>query len=449
MMRWCCGFLLLTVLGCTSDDTQTGEGKPFAGQSVSLLVIDNPSFAEAITRLRTAWQDRTGAVLEITAVETLPAKLSGYDVFVFPSPQLGILVDQNVLSPLAADRLENRQLAWSEVFESLRRGEARYGEQVFAVPLGSTSFMLMANAGLVKEDSLPETWEELITRTQTLPRDVEAIAMPLGDGWASLCYLAIAAPHAKRMGNYSALFDPETMRPQLNSPPFLRALEHLNTLYQAGSPEQLSYSPQNVQHEFLSGNVAMAIGWPLGTEAQEEQSISTRFAPLPGSREVYFTDRKSWEVRRNESPQVPLLNVQGTLGGIAAQSQHPQAAWQLLLDLAKSEWSDSVRKQTVYALPSRPRHLTQLPAGFSNALSEYRTAVQSTFSAQQHLDALRIPGRTRYLAALEAEIRQTLQGNQTPSAALEAATDAWERITNELGRSQQQAAYRRSIGMDF
>lgn len=450
MMRVCCGMLLLLLVGCTPEESAEPTGKPFAGQAVRLLVIDDASRAEAIQRVRTAWQERTGATLEVIAVAEIPEQLPEFDAVLFPSPLLGQLAERNALQPLSAERLESHQLAWAEVFEALRRGEARYGQQTYAIPLGSPTLLLMTNADLVPEETLPETWEELISATEKLPPETPAIALPLGDGWAGVCYLAIAAGYAKHAGNYSALFDPETMRPQLTSPPFVKALEQLKTLYQAGSPEQLKYAPWDVQQQLLSGKVAFAVGWPVASPEAEEQAVPIRFARLPGSREVYLADRASWELRRNESPHVPVLGIGGMLGGLAPQSEHPQAAWQLLLDVAKSDWSLSVRKASSQAYPSRPRHLTQLPRSFAEGnLSEYRVAYQESFSAQHWLDGLRIPGRARYLAALETEIQQTLQGKQTPQDALKAAHQAWEQITNELGREQQKTAYRRSIGMDF
>jgi hypothetical protein len=64
------------------------------------------------------------------------------------------------------------------------------------------------------------------------------------------------------------------------------------------------------------------------------------------------------------------------------------------------------------------------------------------------LCSLRVPGRTRYMAALDEMVLQAIQGDWTAAECLDAAAERWRTITEELGVKSQQAAYWRSLGME-
>jgi hypothetical protein len=69
-------------------------------------------------------------------------------------------------------------------------------------------------------------------------------------------------------------------------------------------------------------------------------------------------------------------------------------------------------------------------------------------SHSSYLFALRIPGRARYLAALDAAVRQTVAGEKSAADALAEAATEWRRITGELGVDAQRKAYRLSLGLE-
>lgn len=67
-------------------------------------------------------------------------------------------------------------------------------------------------------------------------------------------------------------------------------------------------------------------------------------------------------------------------------------------------------------------------------------------SPQVALD-LRIPGFSRYTKALEQELSRALDGAASVKEALDKVAADWELITDQIGRDQQLALYRASMGL--
>ena len=74
--------------------------------------------------------------------------------------------------------------------------------------------------------------------------------------------------------------------------------------------------------------------------------------------------------------------------------------------------------------------------------------MQASLSEHEILHAPRIPGRERYLAALDEAVQRALAGEAAPQTALDEAARRWREITAELGVDSQRNAYRRCLGME-
>jgi multiple sugar transport system substrate-binding protein len=60
---------------------------------------------------------------------------------------------------------------------------------------------------------------------------------------------------------------------------------------------------------------------------------------------------------------------------------------------------------------------------------------------------MRIPGYFQYTEVLEIELSKALAGQEQPQAALDTIAREWNRLTDEIGRDKQLAAYRSSMGL--
>ena len=78
---------------------------------------------------------------------------------------------------------------------------------------------------------------------------------------------------------------------------------------------------------------------------------------------------------------------------------------------------------------------------------EYADAITATFNTRQCALSPRIPGRDRYLAALDQAVQDSLSGTRTPQESLDQAAAEWNAVTQELGVDVQREAYRKSLGI--
>ena len=79
---------------------------------------------------------------------------------------------------------------------------------------------------------------------------------------------------------------------------------------------------------------------------------------------------------------------------------------------------------------------------------EWDVDLTGRLTAGRNTFALRIPGREKYLAALDQAVAAAVRGDQSPAAALAEAARQWHEITKELGLENQKAAYLQSLGLE-
>jgi multiple sugar transport system substrate-binding protein len=257
-------------------------------------------------------------------------------------------------------------------------------------------------------------------------------------------------------------FDPQHMKPLIESPGHVRALEVLVDLVQFGPREMLGWESGRSWDYFLAGHAALTFSWgDLGALAQQEGSKvkgKVGVAQLPGNREYFSLAQGKWA--RSEA----VNRVGNTTGGswagvISRHSKSPEATYYLLALMATRE------KSKVYAArgwdgldPGRSFHFLPpdgsakiddyLKARWDEAdVRDYLHAYHETFSNPLQLPYLRIPGTYGYLQALNRHVAEAVAGQVSAQAALKASALDFEEITIRVGRDAQRRAYRSSLGV--
>ncbi len=471
---------VLVLAGCPSPEPEAPEPEaPLAGTELRLTIVADPAMARSAERLRGEWNAQTGgrfSVAEATAEEVLAAASLPGDAVIVPSALLGPLAQRDGIAPVrprtpSADPFaaqpsaqpSARAAARAAVFEALRRGEAVWGATAMGIPFGSPVLVCYYRADLLKQVDRrpPRTWEEYRTLACLLAdanpgAEVWHGAMePLGPGWAGVVLLARAAPYAKHPANYSVWFDIQTMAPLIAGPPFVRALEELVEAAKLGPAESLEFDPDAVRRAFWSGRTAMALSWPTAAAADvpRDAAFGAGFAELPGSGKVYNISRTRWDARPEDGcSYVPLLAIAGRLGVVSREAAHPGAAQELLAWLSGPEWSTTVSARSPTTTLFRREHLAapgvwvEPPVG-RGAAAQYAKATEAALGRRHWVTALRIPGRERYLAALDQAVHAAVRGEASPQEALDTAAASWRATTDALGADAQRTAYRRSLGL--
>ena len=282
-------------------------------------------------------------------------------------------------------------------------------------------------------------------------------------GYAMFHFMSFSAPFVIGPDNPKLYwFDPQTMKPLLESPGHVRALKVLVDLVRFGPKEMLNWNIGTSWDDFLKGQAALTFTWgDLGGLAQQEGSkvrgkIGT--APIPGTREYYGIAQHRW-IKTAQPNQVGNVTGASWAGVISKHSKAPEAAYYLLALMATKE------KSTVYAArgwdavdPGRRFHF--LPPNGSARIEDYvrfgwdeadvrdySRAYFDNFTNKLQLPYLRIPGTFSYWQALDVHLSEAVTGQLSPEAALKAATIDFEEITIRVGRDRQKRAYRASLGL--
>jgi multiple sugar transport system substrate-binding protein len=451
----------LFALGCGgAADNKKGQGTgepPLKGNTLTLGVLGDPPLAAEVTRLTAEWQARTGGelkVVELSAEEAAQGKLAADVVFV-PTYAMGPLAEKGLLEPLPAPWRTAPQLAWDDFLEIPRLRESAWGESIHSVPLGSPGLVLFYRKDVLDEAGLepPRTWAEYQKIAEQFAKKPGGSIEPLGKGWAGITLLARAASYARHKSNYSDLFDVESMRPLIDGPPFVTALEELVAAYRTGPAKQLDFDPVGVSGAFLTGQGTLALSWmPAGNVAMAPHSAPCAFAEVPGATRAFDLTQRTWQDR--DGPQsVPLVSLNGRVGAVVKSSPHKGPALQLLLALTTGDWGARISRASSEPTASR-RSQWDKPEGWlprdlpAKAAAQYAAAAQKAAAQPMWMHALRIPGREAYLSALDDAVRAAVEGKEAPQAALTRAAGRWSEITAGLGKEAQRRAYQRSLGLE-
>ncbi len=491
-----------------NDATRAGKaaGRPApretAGPPLKLLVVGDERMTEAISRLEAEFAAQTG--VKFIAIGLPPADFAHMpapeaDALIVPSSFVGDLIERGWAESIPADELDRAGLAWSDVFEALAVREATWNGQAFAIPFGSPPLVCWYRADLFEtfRRRPPTTWAEyqesaaffadranLADSAPPVEAAWSGALEPWAPGWAGRLLLARAACYALDRDAYSTFFNIDTMKPLVDSPPFVRALDELVAARQlpgansAASDGRCTPDPADVRRAFLAGEAAMALTWPSGaksgpsdakrgpSDAKSDEAkpaadgvsasnaeFAIGFVTLPGSDMVYSQSGKRWNRRGPDEPRhATLLGLAGRWGLVMTASPRPADARRLLAWLSTT-WAprtcavseattmfrrSQLRKPEPWVDPDIERSAAkQYAQMLDGALSQPAAAVA----------APRIPGQDEYLAALDDAVAAVFVGERKSGAALVRAAETWNTITDRLGRERQRAAYRRGLGL--
>jgi multiple sugar transport system substrate-binding protein len=274
-------------------------------------------------------------------------------------------------------------------------------------------------------------------------------------------FLTLAAPYICSPTNKYFYFHPDTMKPLINSPGHLRALEDYIKFLPNGPREEISWTLGQGWNLFLSGKTAMEATWgDLPTLAQDSKNSVVQgkiaAAPIPGVPEAYDPVKGTWTKYK--------LNQAGNVNGgswhcvISKYARNKEAVYDFLAFMAnrKNAFYNVTHGFTGVQPGMRDEYLP--PAGTAT-LAEWKAQGWNEDDAKAFMDSyyanlalpvqepyLRIPGAADYWHQLDTRLSALLAGQTTPQKVLDDTAAAWEEITNRYGREQQKKLYVASFG---
>jgi multiple sugar transport system substrate-binding protein len=275
-------------------------------------------------------------------------------------------------------------------------------------------------------------------------------------------FMSMSAPYVVSKDQNLYWFDPKDMKPLINSPGHVKALEQLVELVKYGPEAMLGWSLGESWDYFLKGDAVLTFTWgDLGALAQQEGSkVKGKIgaAPIPGTLEVF--NPLTGQSTKVDQPNLVGNTTGGSWAGVISKfSKAPEASYYLLALMATTP------KSKVYAArgwdgvdPGRTFHFLPphgdakiddyLAAGWDkDDAAQYTNAYYDNFNDPVQLPYLRIPGTFEYWTALDVHLSEAATGAKSAKDALDATAQEWEAITDRLGRDDQLKSYKESLGL--
>jgi multiple sugar transport system substrate-binding protein len=274
-------------------------------------------------------------------------------------------------------------------------------------------------------------------------------------------FLTLAAPYVISPNNKYFYFNPDDMKPLMNSEGHVRALEDYVKFLANGPSEQIAWTLEQGWSPFLSGHAVMEPTWgdlPTLAQNRAHSSVQGRVGAtvIPGATDSFNPLTSQWE-------KSTLNTVGNTNGGswhcvISRLSKQKEAAYDFLAFMAnkKNAFFNVTNGWTGVQPGMKYEYFAPVGTG---RVEEWENQGWDKDDAIAYLNAyyanlilpaqqiyLRIPGAAEYWHELDVRISSVLSGARKPKEALDDIYQAWEQITDRYGRESQKKLYAESYG---
>lgn len=318
----------------------------------------------------------------------------------------------------------------------------------------------------------PNTWQEV----NQISKDVAGKTDPLTGlpahgfldplkGWGGFGMYFLtdrAGPYVKHPDDPAFLFDIDTMKPRINNPGWVQAIQDVMDLIKiegAYPADQINADPGTTGfQQFLAGTGSMLTWWgDIGSNARTSDTSVigdvVGFSAIPGSDRVYNHGKGAWENNYNEAPNNAYLGwgVYVT-NRVEGDAKKRKAAWSAAAHIGGKDISLWTSAYPSGFQPYRNSHFNYdewEAAGYDRAFVEdYLGSNLDTYNHPNSLNEPRIPGIFQYYSVAEDELAKGyagLYGSAQETA--DAIAVAWEKITDQIGRESQVKLYKAALGL--
>lgn len=496
--------LLIGILVVVLVFTAFAQQKPFAGVTITVFTQTPPFIAKPVEMFKGEWEAATGGKVELVTapwgemytkmMTSLTLGTGSFDLLIHPAawqpdfvPFL-VPLDGSVYPELNV--FTDVRLDWNDILPVYRERIASWAGKPYSVPLDGDLHIYYYRKDCIENFEYqkafyakygyplrpPITWQEVRDIAEFFTRDpatgqltgwdwdgdgekewgfVEAMRKAGQADWFFLSRVAAWVADPNRPG--SMFFDPDTMKPLINSPGHKEALKLWKEMVQFGVPGMLGFDSGEIRFQYAAGKACLAMDWAdIGIISDTDPASVIKgkvgYLLLPGTTKVWNYKTGQWEQQFN---QASFLAFGGWVGSVAKNrpEKNIKAAYDFLSFIGSPEKSlISVTTPQTGFNPSRASHAAPeampvwMAFGMVNPVAYIGTYTAAIAHPNVQVD-LRIPGTARYYEAMETAAVRVLAGELDPEKALDDVATEWDRITNEIGRANQLRAYRDMLGL--
>ena len=487
--------LLLLALILTASCSETSppslpssaNTKPFSGQSIHVIVpklharlISGPILDEVA-----AFQERTGAKIRVVTpgwnetIKKIDQSLidpdTHYDIYVVIAMWNGTLLGNNQIEPVP--EAIKQKIDWQDVLPIYRNTVLSWNNIAYGLPYDGDCINLYYRKDLFENQEHQQKFKQRYGYELTVPKTWTAFRdiADYFNGWdwdgdgkpeyglagnrvkgdiSMLQFFAQAGAFAKHPDDKAYYFDPDTLKPRINNPGFVEALQNYIDLVKLGPPGMANFAGHDVRNSFVSGEVALAIDWAdMGIYAVDSPVSIVKdkvgYGQIPGNDRVYNARTAQWDKRSNQ-----VASISGNwMFFINKDSEYKELAFEFAAHMTSPELTGKLTAISGNAVnPSRFSHFDN-PAswqqsGFSAASAKaYLDEINVSLSNKNVVYDITIPGAGEYYQVVDNHVHKAVMGDITAQQAMDMAAKEWEKITDKLGRKKQIAFYRSSLNL--
>jgi multiple sugar transport system substrate-binding protein len=470
-------------LGPTKANVKEGE---FAGVELTFMGLNNQNQHnflfrgflkswEAYTGAKINWIDLAQADYNARLQQSIATGTVDFDIIEMGAPFEGDTAGRGLLDEMPD--WVGKQIESDDLVDYLKPPVGTWDGKTYRVTIDGDCHTFAYRKDYFGEGSVsgkaepPKTWQEInevskavIGKTDPLTGlPTYGFLDPL-KGWGGFGFYFLedrATPYVKYPGDAAWLFDPDTMKPLVNNPGWVQAIQDVMDLIAANAypADQINADPGTTAFsQFLAGTGSMLTWWgDVGAAARTSDTSVVGdvvgFGINRGSDKVYNRKSGAWEEKYNEAPNMAYLGwgIYVT-NRVSGDEKKRKAAWSAAAHLGGKDLSLWTSAYPSGFQPYRQSHFKYdewEKAGYDRAYIE--DFLGSNADSYNHPNAAiepRIPGIFQYYSVAEDELAKGFAGQyKSAQETADAIAAAWEKITDQIGRESQLKLYRASLGL--
>jgi multiple sugar transport system substrate-binding protein len=283
-------------------------------------------------------------------------------------------------------------------------------------------------------------------------------------GWGGFGFYFLesrATAYAKHPDDAAWLFDPDTMKPRVNNPAFVRAIQDVMDVMADQPADQINADPGTTAFQQFLAGTGSALSWwgDVGSSARTSDCSVVGdvvgFSILPGSDDVYNATTGNWDTLEgpNYAPNMAYIGWGVyVMARVDSDEKRQKAAWSAAAHLGGKDLSLWTSAYPSGFQPYRESHFDYdewEAAGYDRAYVEnYLGSNRDSYNHPNAAIEPRIPGIFQYYSVAEDELAKGYAGQYgSAQETADAIAAAWEKITDQIGRDSQIALYKASLGI--
>jgi multiple sugar transport system substrate-binding protein len=471
-------------LGATKANVAQGE---FAGLELTFMGLNNQNLHnflfrgflkpwEAYTGAKINWIDLAQADYNARLQQSIATGTVDFDIIEMGAPFEGDTAGRGLLDEMP--EWVATQIDASDLVGYLQPPVGTWDGKTYRINIDGDTHTFAYRKDYFGDGSIsgmadvPTHWEDINALTVALKGKMDPLTNtpaygfldPLKYQWGGFGFYFLgdrASAYAKHPDDPAWLFDPDTMKPRVNNPAWVQAIQDVLDLVKADAypPDQVNADPNTTAFSQFLGGTGAALTWwgDVGSNARTSDSSVVGdvvgFAINPGAKRVYNSKTSAWEEKENFAPNLAYLGwgVYVT-SRVSSDEKKRKAAWSAAAHLGGKDLSLWMAAYPSGFQPYRNSHFDYdewAAAGYDKDFAaDYLGSNLDSYNHPNGAVEPRIPGIFQYYSIAEDELVKGIAGQYASAQeTADAIAAAWEKITDQIGRDNQIKLYKASLGM--